>query len=56
MEYKNDPKNKDFICIKVSACLQKVIMQPKIDQFRVCVFTSYLGFFDETFSPIEVNK
>ncbi|KAK3783230.1 hypothetical protein RRG08_053147 [Elysia crispata] len=41
-EYKKDWGNKDSICMKVSADLQKVILLPKIDQFKVCVFTHLL--------------
>ena len=54
VEYKNDAESNTARPqeIKVSADLQKVIMLPKIDEFKTCVFTTRLVNFNETFSEL----
>ena len=42
--------------LKVSADLQKVVMLPRMDQFKACVFSKRLIVFNETICELEKNS
>ena len=46
----------DNSCPTFAADLQKVILIPRMDQFKVNIFTSRLVVFNETFSPVGSRK
>ncbi len=53
-KYADMKLNNDTLCM--SADLEKVIMLPRLNQFKVAIFTRRLSIFHETFVPIGTNQ